>query len=364
MLVNGFLGYAAQLYSIYWSVTLNHSSPSSNCTVLFCAESGHFEAQTVLAIECLRTFGGRLANAPILVVTPRFGPSLSMATLGRLADLGAKYLYANQHNSCSWYVYMNKALAANVADNIAGTDQVIWLDSDLLVIDEAEELVLGSDEDFACCALDKNVGSTGPDDVNDEYWRALAAKFGQPIELLPWVTTSLDQQAVRFRLHSGVYSYRTGKGLGQAFVDDLQLMLRSKVGFSRQLPFPGDDVALAFSVARLNLKWRQLPASCNFEMTPSSTWYRRSDLHTAKILHFHKALSSNSGADWFLKELELVRPDVAEWLKRRIPLPTKLGGVSRSAARRFLRELRSLRQRQVEQACDFPIETSNRSKNP
>jgi hypothetical protein len=331
------------------------AAPQPSATFLFCAESGYLEGQTLLAIECLRKFGGRLANAPILVITPRFGPSLEVATLRRFDELGARYAYRNDRNDCSWYVYMNKASAALVAEEMVQTDQIIWLDSDVLVIDEPSTLLLGPAEDFACCSTDKNVGTSGPKDPNNNYWLALSEHYGVPLESLPWVEANHDKQRVRFRLHSGVYSFRTGTGLGREFSSDLMSMLTSGIGFSAKLPFPGDDVALAFSVIRLKLRWRQLVMSCNYEMTPASRVYSRDEVRGAKILHFHKALASRSGCDWFLGELETFRPDVAEWLRDRIPIPTKVGGLRRSIMRRLLYEFRRRRQRQIESLCSFSI---------
>lgn len=327
---------------------------ANSVTFLLCAESGGFEAQTLLAVDCLRQFGGRLANARILVVTPRFGPSLESATLAKFRALDVEYVYSNLSNPFSWYVYMNKALAASLGDKLSRSEQLIWLDSDVLVVREPTSLLLKSNEDFACCSLDKNIGSSGPPDRNENYWGALSQAYGVALERLPWVQTSLDQQRVRFRLHSGVYSFRSGSGLGDAFVRDMERMLSCGIGFSKQLPFPGDDVALAFSVCRLDLAWRQLPASANVEMTPGSRWYRREDAADGDVLHYHKALASSAGSYWLLDELNAVRPDVADWLLRRVPLPTKVGGTRRAVIRRALYELRRRRQAQIEGGLRFP----------
>ena len=60
------------------------ASPSA--TFLMCVESGYIEGQLPIAVEAIRRFGGRLADAPVLVVTPRFGPSLTAATERKLAE--------------------------------------------------------------------------------------------------------------------------------------------------------------------------------------------------------------------------------------------------------------------------------------
>src|SRR5262249_52282233 len=171
--------------------------PREAATFVLSVESGYFEGQLVVAVECIRRFAGSLAQAPVLVVTPRYGPSLTRTTLWRLQDLGARYLYRDLHSPWDWYPYMNKGLAAQLAEDLVGTPQVIWLDSDVLVVSDPTALLLAAEEDFACCAVDKNVGSTGPQDPNDAYWEALARNFHVHLDQLPWVQTEVDNIRVR-----------------------------------------------------------------------------------------------------------------------------------------------------------------------
>jgi hypothetical protein len=326
-----------------------------SATFLFCVESGYLENQLLLAVECLRRFGGGLADAPILVVTPRYGPSLTHATLQKLRDLDVTYVRRHARNPWNWYVYMNKALAAELGDSLAETEQIIWLDSDVLVVSEPTPLLLKTDEDFVCGALSKNIGSSGPGDPYEAYWEALSSHYGVPLDDLPWVETERDRRRVRFRLHSGVYSFRRGVGLGKAFVADMESMLASRVAFSSRMPYPGDDVALAYSVVRTNLRWRLLPMSCNYEMTPTSNHYRAEEARHAQVLHFHHALSSPTGAAWFCHELDGFRPDVAEWLRCRLPLGKRTGGLHRTITRRLLAELRAWRQARHRTSCQFMV---------
>lgn len=330
-------------------------TPHFAATFLFCIESGILESQTLLAIECLRRFGGNQAQAPVIAVTPRRGPSLTSFTHDRLDELGVKYVRGDQRNSWDWFTYMNKGLAAKLGDELAQTEQVIWLDSDVLVVSSPEPLLLQPNEDFACGSINKNVGSTGPEDPFDQYWQALATAYRTSLDNLPWVVTQRDKQRVRLRLHSGVYSFRRGRGLGARFVADLETMLGSHVAFSRKLPQPGDDVALAFSVAELKLRWRNLSQLCNYQMAPAAASYSRDEARQAHILHYHHTLSTQSGSDWFVNELQAFRPDVAAWLRPRLPLKRRTGGLLRLAERRLLRMARASHQRKHEAQCRFMV---------
>ncbi|MDN3275943.1 hypothetical protein QWJ07_16900 [Frankia sp. RB7] len=329
--------------------------PISPATFLFCVESGVLEGQTVLAIESLRRFGGSMAEAPVLVVTPRAGPSLARHTLRDLDEWGVIYVRRDLQNQRDWFTYMNKGLAALLADELAETEQVIWLDSDVLVVSAPEQLLLQPNEDLACAAINKNVGSSGPADPHEPYWQAMADAYHVPLDSLPWAVGQRDNQRARLRLHSGVYSFRRGVGIGRQFVRDLETMLDSKVAFTRRLPQPGDDVALAFSVVQLKLSWRNLSHFCNYQMTPSSATYKRVEAPEARVLHYHHTLNSQEGASWFIRELEHFRPDVAGWLKPRLPLDSRPGGWRSLLQRRLLRSIRTSHQRKHEARCRFLV---------
>ena len=326
------------------------SKPST--TFLFCVESGHFESQTLLVIESLRRFGGRFANAPVLAITPRLGPSLTRNTLRRFDELEVTYIRQDVRHPYSWYCYMNKALAAMLAaEEYASTEQIIWLDSDILITGEPELLWLEPDIDFAICSTDKNVGTSGPNDKNEPYWLALSEYYGIDINQLPWVVTEFEQKRVRFRLHSGVFAFRRNSGLGKGFLKACEQMFDSRVAYSDKIPFPGDDVALAFAVVLLNLRWRLLPLSYNYEMLPESPMYRRENLLSARILHYHSAMTSPSTCAWALTEIESQLPDLYKWLKDRVPLNPKVGGPHRMLFRRALREWRIQQQNRFQVTC-------------
>ena len=126
-------------------------------------------------------------------------------------------------------------------------------------------------------------------------------------------------------------------------------MLHSHLIFSKKLPFPGDDVALAFAVVLLDLRWRLLPLSYNYEITPKSFMYKSkwNELHKTKILHYHKSMTDPSTCTWALNELSEQLPELHNWLVGKVPINYKIGGFHRSITRRFLREWRDIQQKRV-----------------
>jgi hypothetical protein len=327
------------------------SKPST--TVVFCIESGYFESQTLLAIESLRRFGGSMANAPVLAITPRFGPSLTRQTLQRLDELEVTYIRRDLRHSLSWYGFMNKPIAVLLAEEYTSTEQLIWLDSDVLIAAEPELLWLEPDIDFAACPTDKNVGTSGPHDKNEPYWVALSEYMNLNIDQLPWVVTEWKQERVRFSFNAGIFAFRRNTGLPKAYVEACEKLVNSRIAYRGLGIGNNEQPALGFAVICSDLRWRMLPESHNYNLSPEPQgMYRREALHSAKILHYHKGLTQTQYT-WTLAEIEATRPDLYNWLKDRLPLSTKVGGLHRMLFRRVLREWRERKRIRIEATCQW-----------
>jgi len=61
-------------------------------TFVCCVESGSLESQTIRMVESLRRYGGKFSTAPVIAVTPWFGPPLSKSTLQVFDNLKVTYL--------------------------------------------------------------------------------------------------------------------------------------------------------------------------------------------------------------------------------------------------------------------------------
>ena len=136
--------------------------------------------------------------------------------------------------------------------------------------------------------------------------------------------------------------------MGKGWLKAFEQMFDSHIVYNKELPFPGDDIALAFGVVEMNLRWRLFPMSYNYEMTPTSLIYKHEELHSAIILHYHYVITQADSCTWLLKELQSELPEVYNWLKERVPLNPNIGGFHRSLVRRALREGRVLKHKQLE----------------
>ncbi|HEY9864602.1 MAG TPA: hypothetical protein V6D21_10550 [Candidatus Obscuribacterales bacterium] len=301
---------------------------TSDITFVCCVESGSLESQTIRMIESLRRYGGKFSTAPVVAVTPRFGPPLSRKTCQILDRYEVEHLVLRSdigNTRYSWNHFMNKPHAILAVDDRSKSEAIGWLDSDLLFIGEAEQLNLRADESFLACTTDSSGGTTGLTDPMEPYWLSACKALNLDIELLPWVTTEKGQVRIRYYFNSGMFIYRRETSFANQYLKNctkiLDAYISSKVcGF-----FYTDQVALGLTAFQLSLSWRSLALSHNFTMTPKEhkIFYMEELFKEARIVHYHGAMWP---ASWpvFLECFCNTHPEVGEWL-------ASLGPMSNSA---------------------------------
>lgn len=291
-----------------------------NITFVCCVESGPLETQTVRMIESLRRWGGQFANAPIVAVTPRFGPPLSESTNQAFETFNVNYLRFQAKNPYSWKNFMNQRYALIAAEEYSTSEFIGWLDSDLLIVGEPEQLLLKEGEDFVACAPDKNMGTSGLEDPFDPYWQKACQAVGIDIEDLPWITTEMEGIRIRLHWNGGVFVYRRSTGFAQHFLQNsIQL-------FDARLAHPAAGIfftqhAVAMTVVKMGISWRTIPHSHNFTMGTKThaQWYREEQLKEAKIIHYHDSMWPHFWPE-FIKCMGNTHPSVADWLSSLGPI--------------------------------------------
>lgn len=319
----------------------------SPLTFVCCVESGYLESQTVRLVQSLRKFGGRFANIPVIAVTPRFGAPLSKSTQSLFANCNVKHVRTPSAREYSWFNFFNKPLALVAAEQYVETESVCFLDSDLLVVRDPYELELAATEDLAAFPVEcKEMGTAGPGDPFEEFWRASCKVVGLRLEALPWITTAETRERVRLYFNGGIFVYRRDSGFAGEYLRICKSLLDSGIstrnkGYS--LGFK-EMVSVGFAAMTLGLRWRPLSYSHNFVMASFTheQWYSLQALKEARIVHYHDAMWPSF---WpvFLGCMRDAHPDVASWLSSLGPMRNE----SPLAFRVLTRFLRSMRTREA-----------------
>lgn len=284
-------------------------------------EAGPLEEQCVRMVESLRRNGGALAADPVVAVTSRLGPPLSAATRAIFDRRGVLHLKRDSHPRYAWFHYLNKVLALQMAEAAIPARQVTFIDCDTLIVKEPSALLLAEDEDFTAAPSDEGVvGSTGPACRHDVSWKRFCDLLGLRLDDLPWVVTYMEGLRIRLYWNSGIYAYRTGTGFAAGYLDDCFKVLGANEGFASNGEHNIDQVLLGLTVARLNLRWRHLPNSHNYPVTPALSRQMNSrEFLEAAIIHYHDSLQpAHFGA--FVRQLQRADPDCAGWLESLGPI--------------------------------------------
>jgi hypothetical protein len=290
-------------------------------TFVCCIEAGPLEHEVVRLVESLRKWGGRFAGCPVLAIKPRLGPPPTKATLRTLEAAEATYVSLRPGQRYAWFHYMNKALVLEAAEARAHSEQIVWLDSDIMVLGEPDALELGDGEDFAFVAGSKHGGTTGPDDPGEPLWRALCEATGLALDDLPWIHNEMDDETVRFYFNVGAFAVRRDAGLGRVFRQTLLAILDAHIRCHEWGLGLIEQAAVGLAVLRAGLRWRQRPYIYNYHVGPGipELYHKPELMQHVRLLHHHRAMRP----DYWPKLLELLRehhPKLHDWLAPQGPI--------------------------------------------
>lgn len=320
-------------------------SDSSDTTFYTCIESGRLEPEVVMMVRTLRAFGGRFSQCPVLAIQPRTGPSIAKSTLRELEKLQVSYIKRPLRHRFDWLGFANKPQAAVMADELARTRHVAWLDADVLVV--AEPVALDAAENNAhevlACVEELGPVSTGPGDRFEPFWQAMAEGAGMP-EGMPFVTTGPSGKRIRLHFNSGVFRFHRGSGFANRYLELFEKLYALRI-------MPKDDPTMflheqiIFSMAAAS--WRggfaALDPVYNFHAEPMyEGLYPADHYDRALLLHWHGSLRMQDFRDTFVQRLQAAVPVLASMVQSSLPLEAP-----RSVLPRLRRALLSrLRKRQ------------------
>jgi len=165
-------------------------------------------------VESLRTFGGRLKDAPIWVYASEEFRAAESASLARLASLGADVRIGRADDRAIWYPLARKVFAAAQAEaEAAGKVGILArLDPDTIFLDEPEEFILPGGKDLGYRPVFHRTISPLYDEPLDAYWARAYELMGiQASEVFP-VVTPADGDTIRAYFQAGCVVVRPERG--------------------------------------------------------------------------------------------------------------------------------------------------------
>ena len=211
-----------------------------------------------------------------------------------------------------WYGMWNKLAATNYAEANAQSEYLAFVDSDVLFAKEPDQLV--SADFSACIHPTKHLGTSGPDDPNEALWRALCEVVNVNIDDLPWVETNVDHERIRLYFNAGIFSYRRATGLGKQWAQFCRRILDARVGQAESKNYFAEQISLGLALSQLDLQWRDLPRSHNFDVASWEQNEEFAEMSSAHLLHYHDSMNPHFWPQ-FLGLLERTHPQLHQWLQ-------------------------------------------------
>lgn len=292
---------------------------------LMCVERGSLESQTLLCVESLREWGGKMAAAPVYTFAPRPGREPSPATLERLRELGAEHVSEPLNAAQPDLPHCNKVYVSAWAERELDHEILVFVDSDTVFLDEPVLLAPGDWVAAARPVGQTNAGSTGQGHPNEPAWQALYEELD--VEARPFIETNVERERIRAYFNAGLVAARRDAGLLGEWRQALDRLIAS--GFSErfeerrnQLRNQFDQLALAGVLADRFDRVLILPVTYNYPLPKrilQPPEMQALGLDDLVHLHGHRWLHLPG----FLRE---VHPPLDEasaryrWLDERLPL--------------------------------------------
>ena len=284
-----------------------------------CVESGNLENQALLLFRSIRKYAGRYKNAPIYSFQPRKGAILKKNTLRAFNELDVIHSTEVLNTEFQYYPISNKIFACAKAEERLKEDILVFLDSDTVVVNEPDSFELPNDMVAAVRPVDnKNEGSAGIDDPNDEYWKKMYLICGVPET--PFVESVVDRKRIRSYWNSGLVVMRRAEGLFQQWRDNFIKLMQAKHAPGGRLAFV-EQLSLSPTLAKVANKIKILDYRYNYPLPKRSLLvepYRSAQLEDLIHIHYHR---------WFNKPgfLDMLKPplnknsEIYQWISNFLP---------------------------------------------
>jgi hypothetical protein len=176
----------------------------------------------LILVESLRTFGGRFREAPVWVFASQELLESETTMVADLAAMSVEFKSSRTPQEALPYFLARKVFAAAQAEREAagGTEFLVWMDTDTVVLQEPNELILEDGISFGYRpVMHQRIGSLYAEPV-DEFWARVYAKLGVPSEEIFPVTTPADDKVLRAYFNAGLLVVRPERGVFRRWAHD------------------------------------------------------------------------------------------------------------------------------------------------
>ncbi len=190
------------------------------------AEDDEERAMAIVLLESIRTFGGRLKDAPVWIWIPASQFDEATEFRARVAAFAADVRPSDTPQKARSLPFAGKAYAAPLAEAAAAgqADFLIWMDCDTIVLKEPTALLPPAGIDLgATPVFHTRIGSPYAQPP-DALWSRAYGILAVPESAIFPVTTPVDQNTLRAYFNAGLLVVRPGRGVLRGWKDAFETL--------------------------------------------------------------------------------------------------------------------------------------------
>jgi len=173
------------------------------------------DIQAPILVASIRKFGGSLAESPIWVFVPTPEKEVSEKVSELFKSFNVKLIpfYSDKENMK--FPFIAFTLAAAKAEELAKEEfeLIVWLDHNILIINEPKEFLLEEEKSFAFRPVHHTLIGSIYDQPLDEFWRIIYERLKVEKENIFPMKTHIDGNILRPYINSGFLVVRPEKGI-------------------------------------------------------------------------------------------------------------------------------------------------------
>ncbi|WP_165074936.1 hypothetical protein [Paludisphaera rhizosphaerae] len=292
-------------------------------TIVFCIEAGWLEAEALLMVKSLRKWGGRLGESRVLAVVPRKGTGPSRKSIAALEELNVEVIDGSAFNHRPWYNFNNKVVGVLVAEEVAETPAIVWLDSDVLFLSPPEGLGLFPGEEFAARRETLPPNESEDDGPFARTMRWSCDAVGVPWREIPRLPASAPFRAQRMHLNAGVYAFRNGMGFATTYAGHVDVLIERGVTLEGGNYYFNEQAAVMLTAVGRRLRFRELSVADHHMVFPAQIDLAGSpSIADSHLIHYSASMSPTH---WprLMERFRRERPEHYEWLHEHGPIDRK-----------------------------------------
>ncbi len=283
-----------------------------NIAYVFCCEHGILEKLTVLLVRSLFHFGKVNGNSSFYCFCPRKNFKPSKSTLKILEEQNIHINDENLNREFEFYPLYNKVVATSYVENKYKQDFIVFLDSDLLVLENlfADDRILNTEVSLQKEFM-KYVAAEKSSDQFFRYWE----RIFNFLEVDNYKFSNLFTNDVRTIAYynSGLIFSKTSTGLMSQWNENLTHLLR-KYHWRNLEYFFLEQATLSATIQQMGLEVYELPKGYNYPISMHNNVFERNKVGKVDELIVCHYLKEYGSTIKNLKEISKKDNEKVNWV--------------------------------------------------